>query len=152
MQSIKHILLVSVTGLVRACQRMETWGFPECCLSDLTLECDAGNVLEIVSGLYGRQIPSSVLCWTVYPNNDDTMCEQPSAQDKILDICQGMTSCVIEPTNEFFGGNPCVGTYKYVEVTYYCKGGFMLNNSIRLCMCVFFLNYCVMCISWSAYH
>ncbi len=93
-------------------------------MRDLVLICSEGSAIDIEDAFYGRSQPTVDVCPTSGPTNDDTSCDLDSALTTVRSACQDMTSCTIEPTNEFFGANPCSGTYKYVEVYYYCKREF----------------------------
>uniref|UniRef100_A0A3Q1JKQ7 SUEL-type lectin domain-containing protein n=1 Tax=Anabas testudineus TaxID=64144 RepID=A0A3Q1JKQ7_ANATE len=88
-----------------------------CETSYLNLRCDEGQVLFVYSADYGR--------------HDRTTCsfDRPAVQvqnvqcslrvNKVAERCNGKSSCTIQATNSEFG-DPCVGTYKYLEVYYTC--------------------------------
>ncbi|PWA29456.1 hypothetical protein CCH79_00017093, partial [Gambusia affinis] len=45
---------------------------------------------------------------------------QGSSKDKVAKSCNGKQSCSIRAANSVFG-EPCAGTYKYLEVEYKCQ-------------------------------
>merc|ERR1712142_1103931 len=49
-----------------------------------------------------------------------TSCEADGSNEKIKSLCNGKSSCTINPSNGVYG-DPCGGTVKYVEITYFCE-------------------------------
>uniref|UniRef100_A0A668U812 SUEL-type lectin domain-containing protein n=1 Tax=Oreochromis aureus TaxID=47969 RepID=A0A668U812_OREAU len=47
-------------------------------------------------------------------------CSSQSSTDVVAKSCNGKKSCTIPATNSVFG-DPCVGTYKYMQVVYTCQ-------------------------------
>uniref|UniRef100_A0AAZ1XPI2 SUEL-type lectin domain-containing protein n=1 Tax=Oreochromis aureus TaxID=47969 RepID=A0AAZ1XPI2_OREAU len=47
-------------------------------------------------------------------------CSSSKSDDVVASSCNGKNSCTIPATNSVFG-DPCVGTYKYLEVVYTCQ-------------------------------
>ena len=45
----------------------------------------------------------------------------PSTMAKVKKACDGKTTCVLSSSNGVFG-DPCRGTYKYLDVKYVCRG------------------------------
>ncbi|XP_047136872.1 uncharacterized protein LOC100202129 isoform X2 [Hydra vulgaris] len=92
--------------VVRACE----W-------NDLLIDCSGKGVIEIVSANYGRTMSS--ICPGV--NDLNLKCDN---KQKSLDIvqssCSNKSSCIVKASNTVFG-DPCIGTYKYLEVEYNCK-------------------------------
>ncbi|XP_078701713.1 uncharacterized protein LOC144927849 [Branchiostoma floridae x Branchiostoma belcheri] len=81
----------------------------------LTIGCPTGRQINIVSALYGRT--SRGVC----PSGPirTTSCRSPNSQVWVRGKCQGRSSCSVRASNSVFG-DPCVGTFKYLEVSYTC--------------------------------
>ncbi|XP_019622030.1 PREDICTED: uncharacterized protein LOC109468216 [Branchiostoma belcheri] len=92
------------SGLRRVCEHQT-----------LTISCPAGRQINIVSALYGRTsrgfCPSSQI--------RTTSCRSPNSQVWVRGSCQGRSSCSVRASNSVFG-DPCYGTFKYLEVSYTC--------------------------------
>ncbi|KAH3853804.1 uncharacterized protein LOC127875396 [Dreissena polymorpha] len=85
--------------------------------SSMYLSCPPGQVLYVHSGVYGRT-QGSVIC--PYPQYiRSTNCVSPTSTVKVVNLCNGKNQCSITATNGVFG-DPCDGTYKYLEVKYVC--------------------------------
>ncbi|XP_033125664.1 adhesion G-protein coupled receptor G6-like [Anneissia japonica] len=82
----------------------------------LSLTCDGESTLDIHSALYGR------LNTETCPHNLDhsTSCRAEGALQKVRDACQHQSSCGVKAVNGVFG-DPCVGVFKYLEVSYTCE-------------------------------
>uniref|UniRef100_A0A8C6M8H9 SUEL-type lectin domain-containing protein n=1 Tax=Nothobranchius furzeri TaxID=105023 RepID=A0A8C6M8H9_NOTFU len=77
-----------------------------------------GFVISILSADYGRH--DTVTCSAGRPPSQlqDTSCSTIS--DIVASNCNGENSCSITASNEVFG-DPCVGTFKYLDVIYRCR-------------------------------
>ncbi|XP_033729975.1 L-rhamnose-binding lectin CSL3-like [Pecten maximus] len=80
-----------------------------------TLSCRRGQVLVILSANYGRSDPNT--CYSKKIRT--TKCASSKSFSKVKDSCQGKRSCQLYASNSVFG-DPCRGTYKYLDVTYRC--------------------------------
>ncbi|XP_029975050.1 uncharacterized protein LOC115408432 isoform X2 [Salarias fasciatus] len=82
------------------------------------LKCGSGQVISVVKANYGRL--DATKCATGRPRSQtaNTQCSNPAR--KLSLICNGRASCSIGATNSVFG-DPCRGTYKYLEVDFVCK-------------------------------
>uniref|UniRef100_A0A096MIN4 SUEL-type lectin domain-containing protein n=5 Tax=Poecilia TaxID=8080 RepID=A0A096MIN4_POEFO len=82
------------------------------------LSCDQGQVIVVHGADYGRR--DQTTCRYGRPANQiqNTACSSPTS--KVAESCQGKNSCIIKASNSVFG-DPCVGTYKYLEVAYNCQ-------------------------------
>ncbi|KAM3617503.1 uncharacterized protein V6R79_007171 [Siganus canaliculatus] len=82
-----------------------------------TLQCDEGDVITVLGADYGRA--DTTTCSTQRPaaQVQNTACTRPSSI--VAERCNGRTSCSVKASNGVFG-DPCVGTYKYLEVAYRC--------------------------------
>ena len=72
-------------------------------------------MINVESANYGRTqkgiCPSAI--------NIDTDCYSSNALNIVKNHCHGQTSCDISASNDIFG-DPCYGTYKYLDVKYDC--------------------------------
>ncbi|XP_041747824.1 L-rhamnose-binding lectin CSL3-like isoform X1 [Coregonus clupeaformis] len=86
--------------------------------SDSQLQCDEGKI-HIQSANYGRRQRN--VCSIGRPDNQltNTNCLSQSTTSKMAERCDGKSQCVVPASNSVFG-DPCVGTYKYLEVAYTC--------------------------------
>ncbi|XP_054593938.2 L-rhamnose-binding lectin SML-like [Nothobranchius furzeri] len=86
--------------------------------STVELTCAPGFVISILSADYGRH--DTVTCSAGRPPSQlqDTSCSTIS--DIVASNCNGENSCSITASNEVFG-DPCVGTFKYLDVIYRCR-------------------------------
>jgi len=77
--------------------------------------CPAGLLIKIDSIFYGRK--DGTTCPHSCMSNQ--ACSASGAQDKIKAFCNDKQTCTFGANNENFG-DPCVGTYKYVQGNYKC--------------------------------
>ncbi|XP_037051093.1 L-rhamnose-binding lectin CSL3-like [Bradysia coprophila] len=87
-----------------------------CQYSDLTLKCDAGLVVNIISANYGRS--TKTICEAFELATDK--CSHPKGLEVVRTRCTDKQSCTIPVVNDTFGTNPCSGTVKYLDVMYEC--------------------------------
>ncbi|KAM9350314.1 L-rhamnose-binding lectin SML-like [Symphorus nematophorus] len=83
------------------------------------LQCDEGQVITIYGADYGRRDKTTCSHERPIPQIQNTGCSSP-ATSIVSDRCNGKNSCVIHAGQAAFG-DPCVGTYKYLEVAYICE-------------------------------
>ena len=50
---------------------------------------------------------------------DSYECESDKSLNQVNDLCEDKESCKVQASNSIFG-DPCPGTYKYLEVNYQC--------------------------------
>ncbi|CAB1334487.1 unnamed protein product, partial [Coregonus sp. 'balchen'] len=87
--------------------------------SDVLLECDDGTI-QIHSANYGRR--DQLVCSFNHPDNQlaNTNClNQSTTASKLSERCDGKSQCDVLASNSLYG-DPCVGTYKYLDVAYNC--------------------------------
>uniref|UniRef100_A0A672HAV2 SUEL-type lectin domain-containing protein n=1 Tax=Salarias fasciatus TaxID=181472 RepID=A0A672HAV2_SALFA len=89
------------------------------------LRCAVGQVISILEANYGRL--ESGKCAKGRPKSQlrNVKCSNPASKF-IITVrfrfrCDGKRSCNIRASNSMFG-DPCRGTYKYLEVDYVCQG------------------------------
>ncbi|XP_056588714.1 L-rhamnose-binding lectin CSL2-like [Triplophysa dalaica] len=92
------------------------------CESDTaSLSCAKGSI-KVLSANYGRM--NQITCSTGKPANQlsNDRCTQNTSQSVVFSRCDGKQDCSIPATNNVFI-DPCVGTYKYLNVSYVCAEG-----------------------------
>ncbi|XP_043966491.1 rhamnose-binding lectin-like [Gambusia affinis] len=82
------------------------------------LSCDQGQVIVVHGADYGRRDQTTCQYGCSANQTQNTACSSPTS--KVAESCQGKNSCVIKASNSVFG-DPCLGTYKYLEVAYHCE-------------------------------
>ncbi|XP_077863043.1 L-rhamnose-binding lectin CSL3-like [Saccoglossus kowalevskii] len=94
----------------------------------LHLECDCGFI-HILSANYGRK--DGVTCGGPIKT---TNCSATTSYNIVYDVCDGEISCDVVAENGVFG-DPCVGTFKYLEVKYHCNqiSGELATSTVIVC-------------------
>ncbi|XP_049436889.1 uncharacterized protein LOC125891562 [Epinephelus fuscoguttatus] len=82
------------------------------------LHCDAGQVISVYGTDYGRHDQTTCTYKRPASQIQNSDCSQPTSI--VSDNCDGKNSCSIKASNSVFG-DPCVGTFKYLEVAYVCE-------------------------------
>ncbi|XP_008395586.1 L-rhamnose-binding lectin CSL3-like [Poecilia reticulata] len=82
---------------------------------DLT---DEGEVISVTSATYGRSDQNTCITGSLPSQITNVQCSNSS--NKVAQSCNGKQNCSITAENSVFG-DPCVGTYKYLEVEYSCE-------------------------------
>ncbi|KAF7695032.1 hypothetical protein HF521_006755 [Silurus meridionalis] len=87
--------------------------------NNAVLACGAHRI-RIISANYGRT--DSLTCAAGRPHQQITRanCYTPWALGQMVARCGGRNICVVPATNGVFS-DPCVGTYKYLRVSYNCS-------------------------------
>ncbi|KAH3837575.1 L-rhamnose-binding lectin CSL3-like [Dreissena polymorpha] len=85
--------------------------------STMYLACPSGLNLVIGSGVYGRTQGGDIIC----PHQSilTTNCVSPTSTGVVKSLCDGQNQCKLDANNNRFG-DPCGGTYKYLQVRYAC--------------------------------
>ncbi|XP_068677694.1 L-rhamnose-binding lectin CSL3-like [Montipora foliosa] len=81
----------------------------------LTINCGSQEI-DIVRAFYGRT--SRIFCQGYGPIKTNN-CQSVTSMMVVINQCQGQQTCTLNPTNAAFG-DPCVGTAKYLEISYKC--------------------------------
>ncbi|XP_033109765.1 L-rhamnose-binding lectin ELEL-1-like [Anneissia japonica] len=85
-----------------------------------TMSIDCGDhKINILCASYGRSVPYNQRCWHS-SSIQDTSCIAQSSISKVNQLCDGKKSCNVQASNGVFG-DPCYGTFKYLEVSYECE-------------------------------
>ncbi|KAM6924908.1 L-rhamnose-binding lectin SML-like, partial [Xenentodon cancila] len=82
------------------------------------LTCEEGQIIVVYGADYGRRDQS--ICSYKRPASQiqNVVCSSPTKT--VAERCNGKNSCTIRVRNTEFG-DPCQGTYKYLEVSYVCE-------------------------------
>ena len=86
----------------------------------LSLQCEF--MIEIQSANYGRTVPDSEQCSFGRPHENKVDCVNREALAIVEEACNNRSACTVSAGNGVFG-DPCTGTYKYLEVKYRCIPG-----------------------------
>ncbi|KAF1390755.1 hypothetical protein PFLUV_G00061340 [Perca fluviatilis] len=81
------------------------------------LQCDEGQIISVYGADYGRRDQSTCTYKRPASEIQKTDCSHPAST--VSDSCDGKNSCIIKASNSVFG-DPCYGTFKYLEVAYIC--------------------------------
>ncbi|KAL6456715.1 hypothetical protein MHYP_G00352590 [Metynnis hypsauchen] len=84
-----------------------------------TLDCGS-DVIQIISANYGRT--DGAICSNGQPSSltENTDCYDNDTLTSVIAGCNETSSCILEASNDIFT-DPCVGTYKYLAVSYFCE-------------------------------
>lgn len=82
----------------------------------MKLDCAAGNI-SIVEAIFGRTEDSNVCSSTKIKTLE---CRSTTSEAIVKSECDGKPNCSIPVLNNVLGGDPCPGTYKYLNVTFTC--------------------------------
>ncbi|GLD70964.1 rhamnose-binding lectin-like protein [Lates japonicus] len=94
------------------------------------LQCDEGQVIFVHGADYGRHDPTTCSYGRPASQIQNVQCSSPT--HKVAQSCDGKSSCAVKASNSVFG-DPCVGTYKYLEVAYTCRYPETRSSSTMLC-------------------
>ena len=84
--------------------------------STTSISCQNGKTIKVLDANYGR-----LNRHTCIDNNmNDVYCTSSNSLGIVQQKCDHKTSCRVSASNSVFG-DPCVGTYKYLEVKYQCS-------------------------------
>ncbi|XP_019866672.2 L-rhamnose-binding lectin CSL2 [Aethina tumida] len=111
--NILHSFLVVIHVAFAASQSLEA-----CEGEDLTVQCNSG-IINILGANFGRT--NSQTCSSDKPSNQITniTCLATGSLSIVQKQCNGVSSCRIPASTSQFG-DPCPGTFKYLEVDYNC--------------------------------
>jgi len=80
------------------------------------ISCGVGQVLYIRSAVYGRNNRNTC----PHSSIRTIKCASKNSLQKVRQRCDNKRSCTLEAKNSVFG-DPCRGTFKYLNVRYQCK-------------------------------
>uniref|UniRef100_A0A3B5PU33 SUEL-type lectin domain-containing protein n=1 Tax=Xiphophorus maculatus TaxID=8083 RepID=A0A3B5PU33_XIPMA len=87
------------------------------------LHCE-GQAIYVTSATYGRTDKKT--CSARRPADQLKNTECFTYAEEVGERCNGKQWCKVKASNYVFG-DPCYGTYKYLEVEYICYGEFRLS-------------------------
>lgn len=98
-----------------------------CESTDLSISCPRGNEITILRANYGRL--SRTICDQdgKAPISDVRCGRSKKSKDIVSGQCDGKQRCNVSANNVVFG-DPCFGTYKYLEVSYVCTKDINAGN------------------------
>ncbi|XP_048096601.1 L-rhamnose-binding lectin CSL1-like [Alosa alosa] len=82
------------------------------------LSCGWGFI-KVISASYGRSNRDTCSSGRPPSQLSNPQCHQHQSLRIMSDRCNGMSSCAVPVTNSVFS-DPCVGTYKYLDISYTC--------------------------------
>ncbi|XP_051913365.1 L-rhamnose-binding lectin SML-like [Hippocampus zosterae] len=82
------------------------------------LYCGMGRVIDIYGADYGRRDKTTCSYRRGPHGLRNITCLQPTPL--VAQMCNGRFSCSVTASNAVFT-DPCIGTYKYLEISYACK-------------------------------
>ncbi|XP_033728270.1 multiple epidermal growth factor-like domains protein 6 isoform X2 [Pecten maximus] len=82
-----------------------------------SIECPAGEVINIQEAFYGREDQST--CSGMNQPLTDTNCSSSVALERYRNLCNYKHICLVTASNSVTG-DPCPGTYKYARIRYTC--------------------------------
>ncbi|KAG7226937.1 hypothetical protein INR49_022232, partial [Caranx melampygus] len=122
--SCKAMLSLSITLFLAATCSLVSSGYSgqivTTCDFIHRLSCADFGVISVESALFGRKDRETCGEGKSQQETQNTDCSLDTAVDHLKRNCNGKNSCTIKASNGVFG-DPCVGTYKYLEVSYACQ-------------------------------
>ena len=82
----------------------------------MSLVCGNDRVIRVMAASYGRHTDASTCGGPVRT----TDCDADSSYGVVSGACNGKRTCEVLAGNSVFG-DPCVGTFKYLDVAYACE-------------------------------
>ena len=82
----------------------------------MNLVCPSGKLISIERAVYGHYDPS--VCPAVMHVSSN--CHQNGDYAIVRDRCAEREACAVDVNGATFGGDPCPGTIKYLDVDYTC--------------------------------
>ncbi|CAM4331199.1 unnamed protein product [Leuciscus chuanchicus] len=100
-----------------------------------TLRCGSFGTIRVIEANYGRTDRTTCVRGIPYYHTSNTRCKK-TVTNTVSNRCNGRKTCVVHASNTVFG-EPCVGTYKYLALTYQCAScslfkGCCLYGTIRV--------------------
>ncbi|KAM9475812.1 rhamnose-binding lectin-like [Clarias gariepinus] len=89
------------------------------CEHDTAALTCGSRYLKIISSNYGRTDPTTCSSGRPPSQLTNTKCYSSDTLSKVAARCEGKSSCQVPATNDFFS-DPCVGTFKYLNIVYAC--------------------------------
>ncbi|XP_016517429.1 L-rhamnose-binding lectin CSL3-like [Poecilia formosa] len=93
------------------------------------IHCEKG-VIFMISATYGRS--DRMTCSDGIPDDQTKNTDCAMNVESVYDRCNGKSECSVLASSSVFG-DPCVGTYKYLEVLYFCLTSLPEEKSLVAC-------------------
>ena len=90
-----------------------------CAGESKTIQCGAGEVIEVKKGFYGRSGLETCPV-SVDEDRQNVVCSSPQSHAAVGTRCNGLQSCIIDDNLATSITDPCFGTEKYFSVYYIC--------------------------------
>ncbi|XP_075227400.1 uncharacterized protein LOC142327916 isoform X1 [Lycorma delicatula] len=88
----------------------------------VTLRCPTGTCISIELAHYGNTAgPAAAALCRHHTDQSNQTCLWPNALQTVVEACQNKQQCKFHTSPKTFGGDPCPGVHKYVEVAYKCR-------------------------------
>lgn len=112
MENIRLTILITIVASSQSKRAVA------CQHSKLELECERGEEIRVLKANYGRTDRRTCNLNGNAPIQT-TDCRSRRSDDIVRENCAGKRQCIISASNDVFG-EPCFGTFKYLEVEYLC--------------------------------
>ncbi|XP_065053777.1 L-rhamnose-binding lectin CSL3-like [Rhopilema esculentum] len=89
------------------------------------IKCPRGQAIFITRANYGRTSRDTCPHSAIRTTN----CRSSRTLQAVKRLCHGQPMCKLYAINRVYG-DPCVGTYKYLQVTYHCRRRYTSKRSI----------------------
>ena len=83
----------------------------------MDLKCPNDQKITVKKANFGRT--NKATCPHTATSN--TNCRAHNSLLIVKSACNDRNSCTVEANSNFFGGDPCGGTYKYLQIKYACE-------------------------------
>ena len=80
------------------------------------IRCESMSEIRVLWANYGRLNPKTC----PHGPTSNINCRASTSLNNVRKICQDKTACTLRSTSGSFGGDPCLGTHKYLLVGYKC--------------------------------
>ncbi|XP_044178534.1 uncharacterized protein LOC114972192 isoform X1 [Acropora millepora] len=106
----------------RISMRVELYGYSDslsvivCEGKTKEIRCESMSKIRVLWANFGRLHPKTCPHKSIRTIN----CQASTSLNYVREICQGKTACTLISNYDFFGGDPCGGTHKYLLVGYKC--------------------------------
>ncbi|XP_052791241.1 D-galactoside-specific lectin-like [Mya arenaria] len=84
--------------------------------STVYLSCPEGQQIAVYNANYGRT-RNATIC--PHPQIKSLSCFSSGSFTIVKDSCNEQQECILNASNSVYG-DPCVGTFKYLEIQYTC--------------------------------
>ncbi|KAH3837550.1 hypothetical protein DPMN_110943 [Dreissena polymorpha] len=108
---LKCVLLVAAF-----CAYSALGSFIICEWQSAFLSCPAGKTLNVTSGVFGRTRGN---CICPSHNVENKNCTSSNSTSIVQGLCNGKNTCSLYASIYIYG-DPCPGTFKYLEVVHTC--------------------------------